>query len=99
MSTWFRSLWYWFVGGVWQVLEIQADEALECCKLNLMGDSGQTSEEHNVDYSAAGKDQAQEISTGKKDSICRCTPDHVYYALVENLSAFGSCPETLPETD
>lgn len=42
---------------VWKGLEKPAEvAALECCEPKLMGDSNQSSQYHNVDYNAAGKD-------------------------------------------
>ncbi|KAM6149592.1 LOW QUALITY PROTEIN: cell cycle control protein 50A-like [Erethizon dorsatum] len=48
------------VVGVWKGLGMPAEAAaLEWCKLNLVGDSGESSEDQNVDRNASGKDQAQ----------------------------------------
>lgn len=41
-----------------------------------------------------GKNQAQEVSVGKTDSIDSWTPDHVCSSLVENFSIFYSCLDT-----
>lgn len=42
---------------------------LECCEVNLIGDSAVKLKDKNVDSSVAGKAQAQEVSVGKYDSI------------------------------
>ncbi|XP_063116892.1 uncharacterized protein LOC134478699 [Cavia porcellus] len=63
-------------------------------------DSGQSSGNQKADRKPHGKDQTWEVSAGKKDYCIGCwTPHDVCYALAESLSAFFSCPETLPETE
>lgn len=42
-----RSLWNCLMGGL-KGLEMPARESLECCKLSLMGDSWQSSEDQNL---------------------------------------------------
>lgn len=79
-------------------LEMPARKALECCKLNLMEDCSHSSEDQNAGKNADGKDQAREVSFGKKDSIGSWTQDCVRYDMVESLSLSCSCPETLQET-
>lgn len=64
--------------------------ARECCKLTLMGDSDENSEDLNADRNAASKSQAQEVSVRKEDCTGCYIPAHVCYALEENLSAFCS---------
>lgn len=59
-------------------------EALECCKLTLMGDSVQSSKEQNVNRNANSKDQVQDILVGNKNTIIRQANDHVCYALAKN---------------
>lgn len=50
-------------------MEMQAREALECCKESLMGDSLWSSEDGDSDRNGKSKDEAQKISVGNKDSI------------------------------
>jgi hypothetical protein len=44
---WFLSFWNWFAfaGGIWNTLEQQTTEILECSKQSLMGDSDRCSED------------------------------------------------------
>lgn len=51
-------------------------ETLEFYALKLLGDSGWDSEDQNIDFSAAEKDQAQ-----RKDSIGIWAPDYVCHVL------------------
>lgn len=65
--------------------------------LFCMGDSGQSSEDKKADRNSVSKVQAGEVSRGK-DCIGCWTLHNVYYGLAKSLSAFCSCPVTLPET-
>ncbi|XP_005375531.1 PREDICTED: tubulin alpha chain-like [Chinchilla lanigera] len=59
--------------------------ALGCCKLNLMGDSGQSSEDHNADRNTTSEDWAPEVSAENKACPGCWTPDRACYALAENF--------------
>ena len=72
-------------------------KALEWLQLFNLGDSGQSSDQKTE--RPACKDQAEEVSAGKKDRIGHWTPDDLCYGLAESLSEFCSCPETLPKTE
>lgn len=78
---------------------LDRETVLECCKLNLMGESCQNLEDQNADKKAAGKDQAHEVSVGNNDFIGKWTTDHVCYAMVGNLCIVYSSPETLQEIE
>lgn len=98
LTMWFRSLWNWFVEGVWKDVKMPAGKALECCKLSLMGGAGQSSEDQLI-KNVKSKGQTEEISAGNKDSTGCWTPRHVCYVPAENLSTLFSDPETLRETE
>lgn len=55
------------MGGIWKRLTMSAREAQERCKLNLMEDSGHSSEDLNAERNGASKDQTQELSVRNKD--------------------------------
>lgn len=72
--------------------------ALEQLRLFCRGYSFQSSGDQKADRKLVSKDQAWEVSPGKKDYIGCWTLYNMCYSLAEGLSAFCSCPETLPET-
>lgn len=66
-------------------MEIWAGEAdLECCKLSLLKNVGQNSEDENVDRNVDGKGKAQ-VSAVNKDFTDNSTSDHVCYALAKKI--------------
>lgn len=62
---------------------LSGKSSLQFCKLSLMRDSGQSSEDQNVNRNVDSKDPFQEISAGNKNAIGSWTPDHIYYFPVE----------------
>lgn len=64
------------MGGLWKGLEMLTGEAaLEYCKLSLIGDPGQSSEDQINDRHASDKAQTQKISAENRfiwqlDSMC-----------------------------
>lgn len=49
--------------------------------------------DQNADINAPGKEQAQEVSAGRKGSVSSWIPGHAFYASAESLSALCSNPE------
>ncbi|XP_063103001.1 uncharacterized protein LOC134475684 [Cavia porcellus] len=94
-----ERLWKYLVGRIWKGSDMSpVCIELEQLRVFCRGDSGQSSGDQKADRKPDGKDQAWEVSAGK-DCIGRWTPHDVCYGLAESLSAFCSCPETLPETE
>lgn len=58
---WLRSLWNWFVGGVWKGLEMSAREALRYCELRFKGDFDLSLEDKTAHRNADNDGQAQDI--------------------------------------
>lgn len=74
-------------------------KATECCKLSLMEDSGQSSEDQNAESNeAARKDQAQGVSSGRRTPLAAGLQT-VCYTLAENLPTFCLFPKALWETE
>lgn len=69
-------------------------EVIVYYKLNFVEDSFWSSDQ-NSDRNTDSKDQAWKISADNKDSTGSWTRGHMCYTLVENLSSFFPCPETL----
>lgn len=81
------------------VLAMLGTEALQCCKLGLMGVSGPSSGVRNADRHADGKNQAKKISAGNKDSTDSWTQNYLCDPLAGNLAVFYESPKTLWETN
>jgi hypothetical protein len=64
-----KSIWNWLVGRIWKSLEMTAREALECCNLSLMSDSGVSAEDQNAARNFYIKECTYNASDGNKDNI------------------------------
>lgn len=82
------------MGIIWKSLEKWARGNLKYCNRNLMGDSGDDSEDQNACWNVQNKGYAQEVSDGNKDSIENWTRDHPFCIMTKNLAPFFTCPET-----
>lgn len=51
-----------FARGVWKGVEIRAGEALECCRLSLMGDSEKNTEDQHADKRQPVKTRLRKFS-------------------------------------
>jgi hypothetical protein len=83
-----KSIWNWLVGRIWKSLEMTAREALECCNLSLMSDSGVSAEDQNAARNFYIKECTYNASDGNKDNIRNWTWGHSCYILAKNLSTF-----------
>lgn len=75
------------MGGIWNSLEVQARENVECGKQNLAGDSGDQNTDSNEDIT----EYAREVLDGTRHSIGNCTRGYSAKEVVYILSI----PETL----
>lgn len=66
---------------------MEAGKALECCKGNLMDDSGESSEDQNAQRIVNSKDGAHKVS--EEDSIGNGIRGYSCYVLAKKLSTFS----------
>lgn len=64
-----------------------------------MADSGESSEDQNVDRNMVSKDRACEVSDGNKDAVGNWTQDHLCYILAKNVSTYFPHPKMLCEAE
>lgn len=89
----FRSLWNWFVGGIWKSLEDQLKENLECCKQGSIFDAIEGLEEGVADRESTVMVVLVrfqiEMRTQLGFQLC-----HSYHTLGKELRYTYPCPKT-----
>lgn len=83
---WFRNVQKWFA-RIWKDLEMQAGKAPEFSEQSMMGDSGQSSEEHNADRNADSKNCAHKVS-GENENCWELIKGHACYPWAKNVAIF-----------
>lgn len=74
-------------------------DALECCKWNLTGHSGGSTEEQKANKNADCKVTAHKASDRNKNSAGNCTKEHSYYILEKNIAVSCMCPDNLTKAE